>query len=197
MLAIYRIQPDDRNHLLICKDEKAWPKHYTRISTREFAEILEGKASFVEAGLWSNEAKKTVEEIAKLFKEGKIEKVIIKNYAAVKPEFRFEAKPSEITIRTLGLTSEIYIRGGRVLKINPIHGITVYKEAKKLMPVSEESIRELASRIWADASTLMNILKRENLKQLSTHEIIILRVAIQNLERNIKELKTKLIGWIA
>ena len=26
MLAIYRIQPDDRNHLLICKDEKAWPR---------------------------------------------------------------------------------------------------------------------------------------------------------------------------
>ena len=125
MIARYIIQPDDRNHLVITKTEKSVLSIIdTRITTLEFAELLEGRCDFVKYGVYSEEAKEEYRKIAKLFKDGKIDKVIIESYVGVEPEFRIEAKPSEIKIEVIRLTRYIYVKD-KVIVINPLYGISI------------------------------------------------------------------------
>lgn len=55
-VAIYMIQPDDRNHLIISTSEKGYPQISIRCSARELYELINGSCRYVEHSVYSEEA---------------------------------------------------------------------------------------------------------------------------------------------
>lgn len=123
MKAYLYLQPDDRNHLYV-----SWNLSI-RLSLENLKELLEGRADFVEMGVYSEEAKQQFREVARLFKEGRITKIIIKNYSGVKPEFEFEASPNDILIEIRRFNERIlHIKGKAIIVIRPLYDMIVFEE---------------------------------------------------------------------
>ncbi len=121
MYALYLIQPDDANHLIVY-DEKGRRVAYIRPNARELKCLLRGDANFVESGAWSEEAKKEYKKVAQLFKEGRIEYIVFKNYAGVERKFEYKVRPENVEIREHGFLDREYVLKleDKTVKIRPL-----------------------------------------------------------------------------
>jgi len=100
-VAIYRVQPDDRNHLLISTSEKGYPQIYIRCSAGELFELINGSCRYVEEGVYSEDARKLHCKVAELFRSGRIKYVIFESYTGVKPRFKYKVDPHNIAFNNI------------------------------------------------------------------------------------------------
>ena len=142
-VAIYRIQPDDRNHLLISTSEKGYPQISIRCSARELYELINGSCRYVEEGVYSEDARKLHCKVAELFRSGRIKYVIFESYTGVEPRFKYKVDPHNIIINNItGLLNREYILKleDRIVSIKTLvrkygvfpFGVEVHEEIRKL-----------------------------------------------------------------
>ena len=153
-VAIYRVQPDDRNHLLISTSEKGYPQIYIRCSAGELFELINGSCRYVEDGVYSEDAKKLHCKIAELFRSGRIKYMVFENYAGVEPRFKYKVDPHNIAFNNItGLLNREYILKleDRIVSIKTLvrkygvfpFGVEVHEEIRKAMQEATSEADEL------------------------------------------------------
>jgi len=130
MYAVYMVQPDDRNHLMVYDDSNRRVA-YIRVTGRDLQKLLRGDASFARIGVWGEDARKTLEEVARLFKENRIEYIIFKNYVGG-INFRYRVEPRNIKIEVFGIRVEYILDlGNKIVRIVPTGTKVLVRERQR------------------------------------------------------------------